>query len=135
MQTQKFAHMEWPSHWAVLKRNLDRKRTKPGGAEPFVDPSGALLEVPVFGGGAGISEWLVVELDLDYVRNVWLPELVRTFLNFGDKALYDVEVKTVTTPATMLYSSSPMHRERRDTYSVRFHHQGRPKHAPAGCSG
>ncbi len=140
LPTQKFAPMEWPSHWAVLKANLDRKRTTPGGAGPFVDRSGALLEVPVFGGGAGISEWLILELDLDYVRNVWLPELVRTYLNLGDEPLYDVEVKTLATPATVLYSSRADAAENGETlYSIRFHHQGkteestrqRPPDAPA----
>ena len=98
----------------------------------------------MFGGGAGISEWLVLELDLDYVRKVWLPELVRTYLNFGDKSLYDVEVKTVATPATVLYSSRPNAAENGETpYSIRFHRQGktaesprqRPPDAPAGPDG
>jgi signal transduction histidine kinase len=143
-QAEKFVPMEWPSHWAVLKENLDRKRTTPGGAGPFVDRSGALLEFPVFGGGAGISEWLVLELDLDYVRNVWLPELVRTYLNFGDKLLYDVEVKTLAEPATVLYSSRPDAAKNGETpYSIRFHRQGkatesprqRPPDAPPGPEG
>ena len=140
LKAEKFAPMDWPSHWAVLKANLDRKRTTPGGAGPFVDRSGALLELPVFGGGAGISEWLILELDLDYVRNVWLPELVRTYLNFGDKPLYDVEVKTLAQPATLLYSSRPNAVEKGEKpYSIKFHRQGkteentrqRPPDAPA----
>ena len=143
-KAEKFVPMEWPSHWAVLKDNLDRKRATPGGAGPFVDRSGALLEFPVFGGGAGISEWLVLELDLDYVRNVWLPELVRTYLNFGDKSLYDVEVKTLAEPATVLYSSRPGAAENGEMpYSIRFHRQGkatesqrqRPPDAPPGTEG
>ncbi len=143
-KAEKFVPMEWPSHWAVLKDNFDRKRTTPGGAGPFVDRSGALLEFPVFGGGAGISEWLVLELDLDYVRNIWLPELVRTYLEFGDKALYDVEVKTVAAPVTVLYSSRPNAAESGETpYSIRFHRQGktaesprqRPPDAPPGPDG
>jgi signal transduction histidine kinase len=142
LQAEKFVPMEWPSHWAALKDNLDRKRQTPGGAGPFVDPSGALLEFPVFGGGAGISEWLVLELDLDYVRNVWLPGLVRTC--FGDTSLYDVEVKTVATPATVLYSSRPGAAKNGETaHSIRFHRQGktaegprqRPPDAPAGPDG
>jgi len=143
-QAEKFVPMEWPSHWAVLKDNLDRKRQTPGGAGPFVDRNGALLEFPVFGGGMGISEWLVLELDLDYVRTVWLPELVRTYLGFGDKLPYDVEVKTVATPATVLYSSRPNDAENGETpYSIRFHRQGktaesprqRPPDAPPGPDG
>jgi signal transduction histidine kinase len=144
LQAEKFVPMEWPSHWAVLKDNLDRKRTTSGGAAPFVDRSGALLEFPVFGGGAGISEWLVLELDLDYVRKVWLPELVRTHLGLGEKSLYDVVVKTVATPEMVLYSSRPNAAEQGETpYSIRFHRQGktaesprqRPPDAPPGPEG
>jgi signal transduction histidine kinase len=128
-QAEKFVATEWPSHWAVLKDNLDRKRTTPGGAGPFVDRRGALLEFPVFGGGMGISEWLVLELDLDYARNVWLPGLVRTY--FGDKSLYDVEVKTVEPPATVLYSSRPDAAGNGATpYSVRFNRQGKTAETP-----
>ena len=132
--------MEWPSHWAALKGNLDRKRTTPGGTGPFVDSSGALLEIPMFGGGAGIREWLVLELDLDYVRKVWLPDLVRTYLNFDDKSLYDVEVKTLAQPGTLLYSSCPNAAENGEKpFSTKFHRQGkteentrqRPPDAPA----
>ena len=143
-QAEKFVPMEWPAHWTVLKDNLDRKRATPGGAGPFVDRSGALLEFPVFGGGMGISEWLVLELDLDYVRNVWLPELVRRYLEFADKSLYDVVVKTAARPATVLYSSRPNAAESGETpYSIRFHRQGktaegprqRPPDAPPGPDG
>ena len=128
-KAEKFVPMAWPSHWAALDDNLERKRQTPGGASPFVDPNGALLEFPVFGGGVGISEWLVLELHLDYVRNVWLPELVRTY--FGDKLLYDVEVKTVAPPATVLYSSRPDAAENGETpYSVRFNRQGKTAETP-----
>ena len=127
-QAEKFVPMEWPSHWAVLKDNFDRKRTTPGGAGPFVDRSGALLEFPVFG-EAGISEWLVLELDFYYVRNVWLPELVRTY--FVDQSLYDVEVKTVAAPATVLYSSRPGATGNGEApYSIRFHRQGKTAESP-----
>ncbi len=128
-KAEKFVPMAWPSHWAALHDNLDRKRQSPGGARPFVDPDGALLEFPVFGGGVGISEWLVLELDLDYAHNVWLPGLVRTY--FGDKLLYDVEVKTVGPPATALYSSRPDAAGNGGTpYSVRFNRQGKTAETP-----
>ena len=98
LAAEKFVPLDWPSLWSALKDSLERRRTTPGGAGPFADPSGALLEFPVFDGGRGISEWLVLELDLHYVRRVWLPELVRAYLDFDNKSLYDVEVKTVAAP-------------------------------------
>jgi signal transduction histidine kinase len=123
--------MEWPPHWGMLKDNLGRKRRTLGGAGPFVDRSGALLEFPVFGGAEDISEWLVLELNLDYVRNIWLPELVRTYLGFGDKSLYDVSVKTLAIPTTVLYSSRPNVAENGESpYSIRFHRQGKAAEIP-----
>ena len=140
LAAEKFVPLDWPSHWSALKDSLERRRTTPGGAGPFADPSGALLEFPVFGGGMGISEWLVLELDLDYVRRVWLPELVRAYLDFDNKSLYDVEVKTVAPPVTVLYSSRPDAAANGETpHSIRFHHQGKIRWesapAPAGRSG
>ena len=143
-QAEKFVPMPWPEHWAALKDNLDQRRRRPGGAWPFTDRNGVLLEFPVFGGPSGFSEWLILELDLDYVRNVWLPELVRTYLDLGDKSLYDVEVKTVAAPATVLYSSRPNAAGNGETpFSIRFHRQGktadtprqRPPDAPPGPDG
>jgi signal transduction histidine kinase len=144
LPAEKFVALDWPSHWFALKDSLDRRRPEHGGAGPFADPSGALLEFPVFGGGMGISEWLVLELDLDYVRGVWLPELVRAYLDFDNKSLYDVEVKTVAAPLTVLYSSRPDAAANGETpYSIRFHHQGksggnprqRPPYVPVGPDG
>ena len=131
VRAEKLVPMEWPSHWAALRDNLERKRATPGGAGPFLDRSGALLEFPLFGGGTGINEWLILELDLDYVRNVWLPDLVRTYLDFGNKSLFDVEVKTVAAPRTVLYASRPNAMESGATpYSITFHHQGKVPESP-----
>lgn len=128
---EKFVPLQWPPRWAPLKDCLDRMRMTPGGAGPFVDRSGALLEFPVFGGGIGIREWLILELDLDYVRQVWLPELVRKYLNFGDKSLYEVEVKTVAIPAALLYSSNPEAAENREPpFSIKFHRRGKTAEGP-----
>ena len=144
LPAEKFGRLDWPAPWSALKDSLDRWRLAPGGARPFADPSGALLEFPVVGGGLGINEWLVLELDLDYVRRVWLPELVRAHLDFDNKSLYDVEVRTVAPPVTVLYSSRPNAAANGETpYSIRFHHQGksggnprqRPPDAPVGPDG
>ena len=123
-KTERLIPTEWPSEWAVLRDNLDRK-LQPGGARPFVDRSGALMEFPVFGGETGIAEWLIVELDLDYARKRWLPDLARTHLDLGDASLYDVTVKTLATPPTVLFSSHANTVESGEALvSIRFHRQG-----------
>lgn len=84
---------EWPIEWATLQDNLSRKARRMGGSPPFEDPSGVLIEYPVFG-GAGEAEWMIFELDLGYARNSWVPDLVRSYLDTDGKSLSDVRVRT-----------------------------------------
>ena len=59
-----------------------------GASPPFSDPRGALMEFPIFDGrpprGGPFDpsriHWLILELDLNYVRDVWLPELFTRYL-------------------------------------------------------
>jgi signal transduction histidine kinase len=48
---------------------------------------------------------MILELDLTYARDVWLPALVRRYLTTEDQSLIDVTVKIATSPATVVYSS------------------------------
>ena len=125
---EKFVSMECPTEWLSLRDNLARKRT--GGSPPFVDRTGSLLEFPIFAGsrrsGAGESEWFILEIDLDFLRSTWLPELVNAHLNYGETPLYDVEVRIGGGSGQVLYSSrtgSPENSE--PPTSIRFHHQGK----------
>ena len=80
--SQQFVQTNWPDQWADLEENLTRKFG--GNSPPFISPQGALMEFPIFDSapprGGPIDprhiHWLILELDLDYVRDVWLPELV-----------------------------------------------------------
>jgi signal transduction histidine kinase len=74
-----------------------------------------LVEMPRFGiprPGAGPpgfgraeQEWLVVELDLDYVRTDVLPELLQRHLGAGGRLDYQAEVVTRTDPPVVIYQS------------------------------
>jgi signal transduction histidine kinase len=116
--------MEWPNEWAALQGNLSRKRT--GGSPPYSDPMGVLADYPVFRGSGAFRkgaerEWLVLELDVAYAREVWLPELARTYLNSDGATLIDVDVSTVRPPVTLLYSSRTNEdRPRAPEISARF---------------
>ena len=50
-------------------------------------------------------EWTITELDAAYVRQTWLPELVRTHFNPGKEIFNEVTVKTDTLPPTVIFST------------------------------
>jgi signal transduction histidine kinase len=93
---------EWPAEWKELRDNLARKRM--GGSPPFMDRQGVLFEIP-------------------YARETWLPALVREHLNFDDKPLCDVIVKSRT--AQIFASPAGIPENRDQPVTVAFNRQGR----------
>ena len=65
-------------------------------------------------------EWLLLELDPDYVRRVWMPELVRTYLNPGPESLFELEIRVAAASNTVVFSSHPV--------------EGRPRWVPESSS-
>ena len=123
----KLTPMLWPREWAVLQDNLIRKEQ--GGSPPFVDENGVLLHFPIFSfegrAGPNAAEWLILELDVAYLRNQWLPDLIRTHLNLGDSLLYDVDVKVASSPATVIFSAHSNQPGNSETpMTVEFNRQG-----------
>ncbi|MEA3210590.1 MAG: hypothetical protein QOE70_3647 [Chthoniobacter sp.] len=119
-KTEKLVPMDWPPEWAPLRDNLSRRRPGPGGPgpggpgpagpPPNFERTGALHEFPIFDGPpqrgrAREMEWTIVELDLAYIRDTWLPELVQSYLNPEGKSWKEVEVRTAGPPGTVIYSS------------------------------
>ena len=90
--------MQWPVDWSALRDNLSAKRS--GGWSPYDDETGMLIEFPIFGGhgrggpGGPGESWLIFELDAAFLRDTWLPALVREHLNLDGRPLYDVAVKS-----------------------------------------
>jgi signal transduction histidine kinase len=75
----------------------------PGRRPPSSDERGVLLEFPVFGSRESRGEhWLILELDLDYARDRWLPELIATHLNPGERKLNEARVKLGTSSSSVL---------------------------------
>jgi signal transduction histidine kinase len=67
---------------------------------------------PVFTASAGIGPpgefgWTILELDLDYVRDYVLPELLQRYLGSGGKLDYHVEIVAKDHPSTVIYDSDP----------------------------
>jgi signal transduction histidine kinase len=105
-----FSRADWPPEWSNLRDQLN------AGLLNLVPPPGtsketALIEIPRFGpaedefGGPGYQEldWLILELNLDYIRGSVIPELVYRFLGKD----YDAEVVDANDPSLVLYHTLP----------------------------
>ena len=128
---------DWPMDWFPLREYVMRMLN--GGPPRFNDSSGELLEFPLFGGrpggrpNRGESGWLLLQLHMNYVSNIWLPELVRTHLSFAGTLPYDVTVTTATKARTLFSSGT---RSSGDVdFTTRFHRGGRSVDSPPGRHG
>lgn len=78
--------MPWPEDWSPL-RDFANRMTE--GGPPWLDERGGeLMESPIMGGRAGGGRgseagWLLLQLDLDHLREARLPELVRRHLGIN----------------------------------------------------
>lgn len=72
----------------------------------IVDPESDLIEVPVFGRG-GEREWIIAELNPDYIAGTWFPELARTYLNAAGTQVFRLDVSSRANPQRVLFSTGP----------------------------
>lgn len=143
--TGKLTPVNWPAEWRPLYEKLDGNVRGMGGG-PFDNPTGTLIEFPVFGGQPGDNappdgggppgenEWVVFELDTNYLANVWLPELARTYLNPGGRQLYDVVVSASLSKA-VIFASPAAAKNSGTPVAVRFNRQGRDPKNPSQPGG
>ncbi|MGC3988473.1 MAG: HAMP domain-containing sensor histidine kinase [Chthoniobacteraceae bacterium] len=101
--------MPWPAEWRSLHDNLWQKATHSSEFRPFEDPQGLLLQTPVFGGSTpGENEWMIYELDRDYLAKTWIPELVKTYLATDEsQPPTHIEIRTTASPGTIIFSDLP----------------------------
>jgi len=85
---EEYAAAPWPKEWEGMRENLLRRlRERRGG--PMVDSNSALLEVPRFGrsgdgpGPGTEQEWLIVEVDMNFIRTTYLPGLLARHIGTG----------------------------------------------------
>ena len=87
--------MEWPSSWQVLQSEI-KARVQGTGRPPSIPLDSTLLEFPVFEdsdrreGSMQEAEWMIFEVNEDYLRSQTLPHLVAEYLNAGGDAIYDL---------------------------------------------
>lgn len=98
--TGRFAGSAWPANWASMQQTIASHLDGPSAdgprGQPFNPRNSALIDIPRFeseGPGLGRSEqeWLIEELNVDYIRDTMLPELMNRFLGAGTHD-YDAEV-------------------------------------------
>jgi signal transduction histidine kinase len=141
LTTGELTPISWPSGWShVYAQLLDTSRHNPDD-----DPSGTLFVFTVTNRGTaprqptgppkggnlptGIthnpqSEWVLLELDTNYLCTTWLPELAKTYLNSSGPLVYDIQVKTILPPHTAIYSS-PSNKISQASATVQFNRHGR----------
>jgi len=127
LDTGAFGSSDLPPSWEGLWNRITawgsgepwQGRRPPG---PLTEDEGLLIELPRFErpppgppqapSGRRPAEWLILEVDLDYVRADLLPELLQRHLESGGRLDYQVEVETKATPPTLIYQSDPGHKTR-----------------------
>lgn len=94
--SSQFAPADWPANWASLR---DQLTSRLRGERLFPTNNDELLiEIPRFArasaaaGALGEQEWLIVELNPAYLRDVLLPSQIARHLSPGDAVPYRVEV-------------------------------------------
>ncbi len=129
-KTGKATLLDWPVEWAPLREFVTRMVN--GGRPGLDDRSGEFLEFPIFGGrlgggpGGGEYGWLLVQLDLPYLRTTWLPELVRSHLSLGETLPYEVTVSDAAAKR-ILFTTAADHPPSGDVvFTTRFHRDGLP---------
>lgn len=172
LSNARFRPALWPDSWTPMRRHLQSRLTlfsRDGRGDPGagrVDlESTPLFEIPRFereffggrrspersrpdqkgpmeGRRAVEQEWLILELDLDYVRKVTLPQLIEQHLGEAASGDYQVEVTSRAKPSDVIYRGPQPGGERRkgevdasvtllDTQAIQF----RPMMGMRGKSG
>lgn len=132
-KTGKAAVIDWPVDWTPLREFVTRLVN--GGRPGLDDLSGEFLEFPIFGGRAGVGlggaerGWLLVQLDLTYLRTTWLPDLVRSQFRLGETLPYEITVRDAAAKR-ILFATAADHPPGGDVvFTSRFHRDGLPPSA------
>lgn len=120
LQHGAFVQTEWPAAWTPIKERLETWASRPGrgffAGQPRDDDPLA-IEVPLFEMGRPGAEpppfgrretpWLIFELNLQYLRDSILPDLIQRHLGTEGTPEYQVEILTRSDPPAVIYESDP----------------------------
>jgi signal transduction histidine kinase len=107
--TGQFSRADWPAEWESVRDQMTA-RISSGGPGPNMPPDSTLIDLPRFGSrgpNSGEQEWLLVELNLDYVRSTMLPELLHHHLGAAGKLDYQAQVVSSTDSSRVIFQSVP----------------------------
>jgi signal transduction histidine kinase len=107
----------WPSDWSALREFMQAmiSREGPGfrGVGPTAYPAN-LFELPIFaaggpafGGPRRNAAWMIFDVNLKYVAEVILPELLQRHLGTAGALEYQYELVPRGNPSVALFSSDP----------------------------
>jgi signal transduction histidine kinase len=125
LESETFVPIDWPVEWDEIREN--HVAGDEAGLTPTAVESGFIREFSVtperrpgartssprdfsIPGGPGPvrdREWVVLELDTDYLRETWLPALVTKHLNPQGNILYDVLIRSKDLPENVIYATGP----------------------------
>ena len=109
LDTARFAPAEWPASWSGMRDWIASRLSGPGpGPPPFAPKDSTLIDMPRFGRaerGMREQEWLIAELNLDYLRRNLFPELLQRHLGSTAKLDFQIEVATNTPSPRIIYRS------------------------------
>jgi hypothetical protein len=121
----KLSPAPWPESWKSFQRHFEERERG-----PFLAGSGVLFEIPVFGGfpddfGRPLeTEWVVFELDTNYLQQVWFPKLARMHFDIPGY-LNAIEIRVAVPPRTTIYQSSAQLDRSELPVVARLNHCGR----------
>ncbi len=101
---------EWPLNWETLHPAMTARVTG-SGRPPNARADSNVIELPVFvtGTSGPELEWMIFDLNLDYVRTKVMPRLITEYLNPGGGAVYDVSVSWSVPGRPLIFSTRGDH--------------------------
>jgi signal transduction histidine kinase len=117
LETGELAAGEWPAGWNGLRDRLSRRISgaPPGSMEMAPDQSPTTLEFPRFRPpspdhrAVREQDWLLLEINMSYIRDTLLPDLLNRFLGEGGRLDYDAVVFDSFHPSEVVCDLSPGH--------------------------
>ena len=105
LNTAQLSLADWPVPWLGIQDQL-MAHYKGEAFGPTHPENTMLIDLPRFGsmGGRGIEQdWLVAELDVNYLRNVLLPELLQKHFERRGKPGYRAELVSFADPTEVIF--------------------------------
>lgn len=125
----------WPANWESLRSHFEQRRFGPA-----TEGGGILFEVPLFSDSADDFdgppeiEWVIFELDTNYLQSVWFPQLMKQYVNVYGNQLYQAVVKNLGSPVKKIYATAEQIEASVKPIVVPLNRQGRARTVKMGPS-